>query len=214
MTEIENWENPKVRYNMISKYRNHSGIYFLKSNLDNRFYIGSSQKIGNRLKDHFSSLKCDKHDNKRLQNFILKYGLSAITIYIYPILISRDKLYELENDLIDYYDTCKQGFNLSNRLGAVSFDEAQREIISERMRIQNSGRKHSKEHREKVGKAKSVQNTGTGNPNAKLTEQDVREIRILHQSGHSNKNIQLKYNIKSTSTIWGITHYKLWRHVI
>ena len=214
MIKIQNWEDSKIRYSMIRDYRNCSGIYFLKSTLDNRFYIGSSQNIGSRLKSHFSNLKCNKHDNKRLQNFILKYNLSALIIYIYPISISRNKLYELENDLIDYYNTCDQGFNLSNRLGSITFDEQQRSVISERMRKQNLGRKHTKEHKQKVGKAKSVQNTGINNPRAKLTEQNIREIRMLHQNGYSNKVIQNKYNIKSASTIWSIIHNKLWKHVI
>lgn len=52
-----------------SKYfMNHSGIYCIKNLTNNKVYIGSSINIYNRLTEHFSRLKKNRHPNKQLQS--------------------------------------------------------------------------------------------------------------------------------------------------
>ena len=49
--------------------------------------------------------------------------------------------------------------------------------MKERTRNRTLGKKCSEEHKRKVGIAKSIQNSGEGNPKSKLTKDDVLFIR-------------------------------------
>jgi hypothetical protein len=53
---------------------------------------------------------------------------------------------------------------------------------------------------------------GTRNPSAKLTEDDVREIRILNGFGFAQKELGKMYDV-SASTIGFIINYKRWKHI-
>lgn len=54
------------------------------------------------------------------------------------------------------------------------------------------------------------QRDGANNPNAKLSENDIKEIRELN--GLSNRQISLMYGV-STSLINKIINYKRWSHI-
>jgi HNH endonuclease len=54
---------------------------------------------------------------------------------------------------------------------------------------------------------------GSGNPNAKLTEADVIEIRALYPTGlHTQKELALRYGVNE-SGICNILARRTWRHV-
>lgn len=55
-------------------------------------------------------------------------------------------------------------------------------------------------------------NSGESNPNCKLTEQDIRDIRCLHEKGARNIRIAEKYKV-SPSMIHAIIHKKAWKNV-
>lgn len=48
---------------------------------------------------------------------------------------------------------------------------------------------------------------------AKLTEQDVLEIRSKYAAGESVKELQVRYKIKSGSTIRSVIDKTTWKHV-
>jgi group I intron endonuclease len=51
-----------------------SGIYSITSKTNKKRYVGSSNRISTRWAEHIRNLKCNKHDNKYLQNHFNKYG--------------------------------------------------------------------------------------------------------------------------------------------
>ncbi len=53
---------------------------------------------------------------------------------------------------------------------------------------------------------------GTRNPNAKLTDDDVREIRILYGFRFAQKELGKMYNV-SQSLITSIVNFKSWQHI-
>jgi group I intron endonuclease len=50
------------------------GIYKLVNKATNQCYVGQSQNIKKRIKEHFRQLRWNKHPNKHLQNAFNKYG--------------------------------------------------------------------------------------------------------------------------------------------
>ena len=55
-------------------------------------------------------------------------------------------------------------------------------------------------------------NRGSKHGNAKLTEEDVRQIRQMHQAGHTLADLGRRYGVRKDN-IWHIVHRKTWRHV-
>lgn len=53
---------------------------------------------------------------------------------------------------------------------------------------------------------------GASHPGSKLTEEQVRMIRELHQQGVSCVRIAKEVNVNSTA-IWRIVTRKTWRHI-
>lgn len=59
----------------------------------------------------------------------------------------------------------------------------------------------------------SMKTSGTRNPKAKLTEEDVKTIRYLHSMGVSNKELYEKYSQVSATSIRDIINYKTWKNI-
>ena len=176
--------------------------------------MGSSKHLGERIKQHYTLLKRGKHHSIKLQNFVQKYGIQELTLYVEITELSRKDLFKEETNLISSFDSYKNGFNMSMEAHMAPVTEEQRAIIGERMRKANTGKICSEEHKRKVGIAKSIQNSGENNPSAKLTEDDIREIRLMRDNGSSYKEIMKQFNLKSRSYLWSILSKKLWKHVI
>lgn len=67
-------------------------------------------------------------------------------------------------------------------------------------------------HTEEYRKNMSLRVRGANHHNAKLTENDIIEIRLSNIYGVSNKDIKSKYNL-TACTFHDITHWRSWRHV-
>lgn len=86
-----------------------SGIYALWWDLPNLIYIGQSQDIARRFKDHGRELANLVHCNYKLQNTYNEYGKPE---YIILELCSLDKLYELEKYYTYEFDSLNSGLNI------------------------------------------------------------------------------------------------------
>lgn len=96
----------------------------------------------------------------------------------------------------------KESVRISNATRAIS-DETRRKI-SESKKKENL----SKETRDKLSNA----NKGSNNPNSKLTEDDVKEIKIMLKNKVTQQKIADKFNV-SRSLIGNIKNNKIWQHV-
>lgn len=97
-----------------------NGIYILICIANQRFYIGSSAHLRQRLQNHITTLRQGKHRNQHLQRAWFKYGeeefICGILEYCEDkVLISREQFY------IDKFRAIEIGFNVdlptNNRLG-------------------------------------------------------------------------------------------------
>lgn len=87
-----------------SSYKGVAGVY--KLSIGKHIYIGSSISLYNRLKQHRTDLKCDRHNNQYLQRAVNKYGFDKLKYEILIVLINTSvkALRTLEKDFIEYYN--------------------------------------------------------------------------------------------------------------
>ena len=72
------------------------GVYKITNIITNKFYIGSSNNIQERIKTHFKELKNNRHPNKHLQSSYNKYGKDNFIVDILEEcqdIIAREQYY-------------------------------------------------------------------------------------------------------------------------
>ena len=76
------------------------GIYKIYCKENNRTYIGSSNNIERRFKEHISNLKNNRHINNYLQNSWNKYGEDSFSFTIITVCYEQER-FKLEQFYID-----------------------------------------------------------------------------------------------------------------
>lgn len=84
-----------------------SGIYMIKNHINNKVYIGKTNDINRRLRDHRYTLRHNKHPNRHLQYSWNKYGEDAFTFekleYCEEELLNPlERLYIAKYNALDY----------------------------------------------------------------------------------------------------------------
>jgi group I intron endonuclease len=83
-----------------------SGVYVIENNITGKVYIGSSQDVKRRWREHVAALKRGDHHSKYLQRSFDKHGHDA---FLFRVLIQCDI-----NNLLWYEQRAIDGFNSSN----------------------------------------------------------------------------------------------------
>lgn len=141
--------------------RNISGIYSITNTINNKIYIGSAVCLKQRFTQHKSDLKKKKH-NKRLQNFVNKYGIDVLKFNVVELVEDINILINREQFWIDYYESwkSKKGFNICKVAGSVlgvKMPGSHKDSCRKRM-IDNKyseGRKWTEEEKKEIGKRSS-----------------------------------------------------------
>lgn len=131
-----------------------SGIYIITNLINNKYYIGSSKSVLDRLSWHKSHLKSRTHHNEHLQKSYNKYGKSYFTFELLEEYEDEKVLFSLENWWCNMLCTYNRdyGYNIQpiNPLGIPSLSEETKIKISKA----NKGRKHSDDTKQKIGLSK------------------------------------------------------------
>ena len=85
------------------------GTYILTDNKTKQFYVGSSNDIKKRFKQHYSLLNSNRHHNKLLQK--LWWDNNGLVESIFPT-DTREEAYLLEQDIIDRFKHTKLLLNI------------------------------------------------------------------------------------------------------
>lgn len=96
-----------------------AGIYKITNIVNNKIYIGSSNKINIRWNNHKSALRSNRHHNEHLQRSWNKYGEENFTFEILEYIKDESQLIKREQYYIDSYKSYdnNNGFNISSVAG-------------------------------------------------------------------------------------------------
>jgi group I intron endonuclease len=85
---------------MRSIYWQKSGIYMLKNNITNDFYIGATINLYARWTNHYRELKNGKHGNTKMRNDALRYGHDVFSCEVLEFC-GKEKLSSREQYYLD-----------------------------------------------------------------------------------------------------------------
>ena len=87
-----------------------SGIYKIENIINKKHYIGQSEDLENRIKEHKYLMSKLKENNKKLNNDIAKYGIDNFEIHIVEFC-KVEELDEKEKKYIELYNSIENGYN-------------------------------------------------------------------------------------------------------
>lgn len=111
------------------------GIYKIVNNATGKCYVGQSQRIKKRLKEHFRLLNLKKHPNQHLQHSYNKYGKEVFEGHIEVICENTEDLDALEEAFLT-----KEAW----------FEEEVAYNIANFAKAPMRGKKHTEETRQKI----------------------------------------------------------------
>lgn len=218
------------------------GVYVITNLTNGKSYVGSSVNVRRRWDNHRRDLMAGRHPNRHLQAAWRKYGSLFFTFTVVECVDDRGELRQAEQMWIDAIGSCGEGgYNLTPTAGSLlgfRFTDEQkarvsaaligkpkstahraniwrnREVTDEfrahcaELGRMGAGKPKSAEHRAKIGSAQR----GSKNHLAKLTEQNVRDLRARLANGERGRALAAEFGI-SEATVSEIKHGKKWQHV-
>lgn len=200
-------------------YKNKSGIYVIKNNINSRIYIGSAINLYSRKHVHLTHLRKNIHCNLKLQRFVNKYNIEDL---YFECLEFCEKEYLIEREQF-YLDKLKPFYNIAkiagSTLGTKITKEQSAKLSKLRKGKKNSlGRVLSDETKLKISeKAKErglhpnfkqasiIANTGRKHTKESIEKRAVKqkkindaqliEIKKLLKDGVFQIEIAAKYNV-------------------
>lgn len=111
------------------------GLYKLVNKVTGQCYVGQSQRVKKRIKEHFRLLRLNKHSNPHLQNAYNKYGADSFVGEIEAEVQDLEELDQLETAFLQ---------------GDAWFEEPTMYNIADFAKAPMRGRTHSEEVKERI----------------------------------------------------------------
>ena len=200
-------------------FKNKSGIYIIKTKINNRFYIGSAVNLYSRKHTHLTHLRQKKHRNAKLQRFVNKYGIDNLFFECIELCEKEDLIIREQF----YIDTLNPFYNIARIAGStlgVKITKEQSEKLSKLRKGKkfSLGRVLSQETKDKISKkakerglhpnfikASIKANTGRKHTKEniekrslkqkKINESQKEEILQLLFNGYIQKDIAKRFNV-------------------
>lgn len=174
------------------------GIYCIENLTNGKRYIGQSVNIYERWENHKYALNGNRHGNEHLQRAWNKYGVLSFSFSILE-KCEQDKLDLRESYWVNYYDSFKNGYNMTDggEANPMSYSNL-RKKVSEGIK----GNKHwlGKHHKEETKKKISHGNKG------KIVSEETRKklsIAKSYPNGRIGKQSVLSKSIKQIDKYTG-----------
>lgn len=189
---------------ILSENKRKSGIYRLNNIITGKSYIGSSINLARRFSDYYSIAYLEngvKKGSSIIYNSLLKHGYSNFSLDILEycesdLLIAREQY---------YFNLLKPEYNILKVAGSVlGFKHS--ETTKAKMRINNLGKKHTYETRQKIGLG--IKLSVKVNIKPKLITMDTKLKLSSRSRGVSLKVFDLENNlINIFPTLTSATEY-------
>lgn len=176
-----------------------SGVYIIKNNLNNKFYLGVSKDFKDRFRHHKSDLRLNKHHSILLQRAVNKYGIENFS---FEILLRSpvEYLYKLEEWFLkeqkpSYNVAVKSEYYIDRkpRKHTEETKQKMRDFWTQEKRIENG----IKTKNRKLGKSLSEETKlKISKGNSKLSDDEISKIKILLRDKQlKGKEIAKMFNV-------------------
>ena len=183
------------------KLPDQSGIYLIKNPISNKYYVGQAVNIQNRFcSNHYYDYKNENNSsyNAKLYQAVRKYGGWDVFEVSVLELCSKELLDEKEIYYISLYDSYAKGYN-STKGG---------QYVSEKLFSDETEEKR-RQTREQNQSLK-----GENHPRAKLSNDEVIQIRQRYIDGEDLNHIYIDYqNLYSKSVFADIVYGRTYKSV-
>lgn len=148
------------------------GIYRIVNMATDECYVGQSQRMKKRVREHFRLLRLNKHPNPHLQNSYNKYGVSSFRAD-----------FEVVVDRLDELDMLEEGY-IS---GEIRFDTPVVFNVASFAKAPMRGKFHSEETRCKIRKSLAERNIDRSSPAVREKLREGQKRRFLENEAFRNK---------------------------
>ncbi len=184
------------------------GIYKIINKTDNKYYIGSSNIINRRWRQHKTQLRNNCHRNNHLQRAWNKYGEENFIFEIVETIV-KEKLIEVEQKYLDIANTeqdkCyNQSFDAhGGNVGKEAYEARSKKYCGENHHL--FGKRLSEEIRQKMSQSKKGMYDGDKHPlYGKHPSQETLIKRSQSMKGKLAGTLNPNYN----STVYSFIHTK------
>jgi group I intron endonuclease len=162
---------------------NAAGIYRIVHVATGRMYIGSAMNLHIRRKNHFNTLRNNKHKNPKLQRAFNKYGPDAFRFEVLEYVLVPELLTAREEywfSKLRPFDS--RGFNISPIAGSNLGVKYTPEAV-EKSRVARTGKKSTPEQCENIGASRR------GKPSTNLGRKASEATREKLRNSHLGKTL-------------------------
>jgi group I intron endonuclease len=178
------------RKTIILENRNCSGVYALICRVNNKFYVGSSTNLTNRLLDYMQPAYLAQQTNRPILRAIVKYGLMN---FIFVVLETCNVTDTLQREQY-WLDLLEPDYNLSPKAGS-TLGVSLSEETKAKLRLAHLGKTHTLETRLHMSETRM----GSNNPwFGKSPTKETRTKMSASKQGVLNPNFGL---IRSAETL-------------
>ena len=139
------------------------GIYKIVNYVTGQCYVGQSQRVQKRIREHFRLLRLDKHPNPHLQNSYNKYGLESFSGGV-----------EIECESAEQLDYLEESF----LKGDAWFEEPNVYNIADFAKAPMRGKTHSEEVRQRIRLGRRAATFDYQSPEYRKTLSDAQMARF------------------------------------
>lgn len=142
----------------------HAGIYKIVNTATGACYVGQSQKLKKRIKEHFRLLRRGIHTNPRLQNSFNKHGADKFQAFIEVYCDDTDDMDAIENAFLS---------------GDARFEEPVVYNIADFAKAPMRNRSHSEEVRQRIREGRRAASFDFRSPEYRATLSRVQRARAF-----------------------------------
>lgn len=198
-------------------------VYIFQNIINLKIYIGITNDLKYRYSQHITHSKkphiyIPKNHYQYIHRALHKHGKENFSFQILETFATREEVLEAEKFWIEYFRSWDKNYGYNLTRGGEGI----------------SGYKHSEEHKKKISKSllgntnavgtihtehwkqdMSIKHAGEKNAKAKITAQDVLDIRQFHLETKMDNIFEFlsqRYNL-SISGLEKIIYRKTWKHI-